>query len=145
MVPFSGCLTWEWQAQQQRYYEFLKSRKTGRRWATLVIRKLWDMAWDMWDDCNGILHKNDNTVKHQATDQELRRLYAEGPTKTLRRDRSLFTTPVEEWLSSTPFVRRRWVSMATKSTNRYVHQHAPMDRMRALLSRFLIQAPPTPP
>ncbi len=144
--PFlEGCLTWEWQAQQQRYYEFLKSRKTGRRWTTLLIRKLWDVSWDMWDDRNGILHKNDNTVKHQEMDQELRRLYTEGPTKVLRTDRSLFNKSVEDWLSSTPFVRRQWVSMVTKSTSRYAHQCAPMNRMRALLSRFLTRVPPIPP
>jgi hypothetical protein len=144
--PFlEGCLTMEWQAQQQRYYETLKSRKTGRRWATLVIRKLWDVAWDMWEHRNGILHKKDNTVKHQATDEELRRLYAEGPTKVLRRDRTLFTKSVEDWLLSDPFVRRQWVSMVTKSSRRYADKRAPMDRMRAVLSRFLGRADPPPP
>lgn len=141
--PFlEGCLTWEWQAQQQRYYQTLKSRKTGRRWSTLIIRKLWEVAWDMWEHRNGILHQKDNAVKHQVTDLELRRLFAVGPRKVLRRDRRLFEKPLEEWLASDPFVRRQWVSMVTKSTKRYKHQQAPMDRMRACMSRFLIRLPP---
>ena len=141
--PFlEGCLTWEWQAQQQRYYETLKSRKTGRRWATLLIRKLWDVAWDFWEHRNGILHKVDNTVKHQATDQELRRLYALGPAKVLRCDRRLFNKPLDEWLTSNPFVRRQWVSMITKSTKRFTQRRAPMDRMRSFMNRFVIRLPP---
>ena len=137
--PFlEGCISWEWRGQQQRYYETLNSRKTGRRWVTLLIRKLWDVSWDMWEHRNGILHKADNTVKHQATDQELRRLYALGKATVLRQDRHLFTKPLEEWLLSTPFVRRQWVSMITKSSKRHAKKRALLDQMWAFMRQFLV-------
>jgi hypothetical protein len=44
-----------WSEVQHRYYEFLDSRRTGLRWLTALIQKLWDVAWDMWDHRNRVL------------------------------------------------------------------------------------------
>jgi hypothetical protein len=45
-----------WSEVQQRYYEWLGSRRSGLRWLTALIQKLWDIAWDMWDNRNRVLH-----------------------------------------------------------------------------------------
>jgi hypothetical protein len=52
-----GCLSIEWAAVQQSYYTWIRSRRTGRRWVSLLIRKLWDTAWDLWEHRNGIVHR----------------------------------------------------------------------------------------
>ena len=51
-----GSLAQGWQSSQQRYYEYIRSKKTGLRWTSALIRKLWQIAWDMWEHRNGILH-----------------------------------------------------------------------------------------
>ncbi len=54
-----GCISLHWKAVQQRYYEWLGNRNTGKKWATALIQKVWDVSWDMWD------HRNDvrlNTI-----------------------------------------------------------------------------------
>jgi hypothetical protein len=51
-----GCPAPGWQDTQQQYYWFLLSRKTGIQWLSALIRKLWQIAWDMWEHCNGVLH-----------------------------------------------------------------------------------------
>ena len=38
-----------WSEVQQRYLQWIGSRRSGLRWLTTVIQKLWDIAWDMWD------------------------------------------------------------------------------------------------
>ena len=30
------------------------SRRSGKRWLSLLILKLWDIAWDLWEQRNGI-------------------------------------------------------------------------------------------
>ncbi len=52
-----GCLAIEWAAVQQSYYIWISSRRTGRRWILLLIWKLWDTAWDLWEHRNGIVHR----------------------------------------------------------------------------------------
>jgi hypothetical protein len=64
-----GWLSWEWESTQQAYYTFTHSRRTGKRWLIQLIKKLWSIAWDLWEHRNGILHKQDNLV----SDAELQR------------------------------------------------------------------------
>ena len=44
----------EWASVQQRFYLFVKSRRSGKRWLILLILKLWDIAWDLWEQRNEI-------------------------------------------------------------------------------------------
>ena len=47
-----GCPAKGWEESQQMYFSWIGSRRTGKRWLSAVIRKLWDVAWDMWDHRN---------------------------------------------------------------------------------------------
>jgi hypothetical protein len=51
-----GRMSYEWEACQQAYLTFIRSRRTGKRWSTQIIKKLWEIAWDLWEHRNGILH-----------------------------------------------------------------------------------------
>ena len=52
-----GCLSLEWARAQQEYYQWIGSRRTGKRWVIALIKKLWQIAWDLWDNRNEFLHK----------------------------------------------------------------------------------------
>jgi hypothetical protein len=39
------------------------SRRTGLRWLTALIQKLWDVAWDMWDHRNRVLHQEHSVAR----------------------------------------------------------------------------------
>jgi hypothetical protein len=45
-----------WVKIQSAYYEKLASRRTGHTWASNLIRRLWDISWNMWNNRNDILH-----------------------------------------------------------------------------------------
>jgi len=49
-------------ALQQAYLNLLDSRRTGKWWVTELIKKLWKIAWDLWEHRNGSLHENINRV-----------------------------------------------------------------------------------
>jgi hypothetical protein len=54
-----GKVSVRWQEVQQKYYEWLKRRNTGKAWVKALIQKVWEISWSMWD------HRNDvrlNTV-----------------------------------------------------------------------------------
>jgi hypothetical protein len=54
-LVFEGWIPIAWDEIQQAYYNLIKSRRTGKRWTICLIKKLWDIAWDLWD------HRNDAT------------------------------------------------------------------------------------
>lgn len=49
-----GRISLQWREVQQRYYEWLGHRNTGRKWATALIKKVWEVSWDMWDHRNEV-------------------------------------------------------------------------------------------
>jgi hypothetical protein len=68
---FEGWLARDWSVAQQAYYQLIKSRRSGKRWAVELIKKLWAIAWDLWEHRNGILHDTQNEV----TKTEMRALH----------------------------------------------------------------------
>jgi hypothetical protein len=53
-----------WVAIQSAYYKRLKSQRTSHTWACNLIQRLWEVSWNMWQNCNHILynvHTESNT------------------------------------------------------------------------------------
>ena len=51
-----GCLSYKWSKVQQMYFEWSGIKKSGNKWVSTLIQKLWDVEWEAWDDRNKILH-----------------------------------------------------------------------------------------
>lgn len=54
---FQGILAEHWVSLLQDYFCLLGNCNAGKCWAIAVIKKHLDIAWGMWEHCNGILHK----------------------------------------------------------------------------------------
>ena len=59
---FTGWTTAEWECLQPAYYAAICSWKPEKRWLICIITKLWQVAWDMWDQCTEDLHPQEKTV-----------------------------------------------------------------------------------
>jgi hypothetical protein len=68
---FEGCFDNRCMEAQALYYRAIGSQRSGLRWTVAVVKKLWDVAWDLWEQRNGFLHR----AKYEATlhDSKLRR------------------------------------------------------------------------
>ena len=76
-----GYVSTEWQRLQQEHYLYLGLRNTGKRWVTSLIEKLWQVAWDQWDDRNKTLHQKNKILEYHDVsdlDEELRTEYFKG-------------------------------------------------------------------
>ena len=47
----------KWQPIQQCFYSAIGSPHSDKQWASILICKLWDIAWDMWQHKHCIVHK----------------------------------------------------------------------------------------
>ena len=55
--PFlRGFPTITWAEAQNCHYKHIQSKRSGERWLSELIKKLWAVSWDMWRFRNGILH-----------------------------------------------------------------------------------------
>ena len=62
-----GFISTKWSATQNLHFQHLQSKKTGKRWVTELIKKLWQVSWDMWRFRNGILHHQSNATPTNFT------------------------------------------------------------------------------
>jgi hypothetical protein len=46
----------KWGEAQQRHYERIGSKRTSKRWATVILHTLAMIRWDLWEFRNSILH-----------------------------------------------------------------------------------------
>jgi hypothetical protein len=73
---FEGWPNMHWVKLQSHYFVVaLRSQQTGKRWMIELIKKLWGVAWDLWEHRNGILHKKDVQVQNVILSQEIHQLW----------------------------------------------------------------------
>jgi hypothetical protein len=107
-----GCIAVEWAGVQDAHFLWLGRRNTGKRWATSLVVKLLEVAWDLWD------HRN-QVKKHVETAQDIARRdaimlavrseYAFGRSGLPRRDWRLFKRPLISLLASSLHYMDAWL------------------------------------
>mgnify|MGYP003519673277 CR=1 FL=1 len=109
---FEGCIAKEWEQVQDAHYKWCRSRKSGRRWTIALIQKLWDVAWDLWEHRNGIVHAKENAEALEgmaAIDDEIRSQFQWGHYGLQQRDHYLVNGSVDGILAASIVYRQRWL------------------------------------
>jgi len=113
---FEGWLVTKWRFHQQRYYDLIKSQRTGKRWTSAIIQKLWGTAWDLWEHRNGVLHENENIITRSMTVQfhaRVSRAYADLISRALsHNDCHLVSLPLHKLLEKDANYKITWLSIA---------------------------------
>jgi hypothetical protein len=75
----------KWTEAQAQHYIWTKSRRTGRRWAAALVKKLADTAWDMWEHRNSVAHEGDTNVRSNIVNQQISQEFRRGFVALTRR------------------------------------------------------------
>lgn len=135
-----GFWTSHWESIQQAYLVSLNSKVSVKRWATSIIKKLWDVAWDMWDQRNKYLHDKEFGRMVVVLNQEIETLYSSGATSVPADDQGLFRTPLPELLSSPVALRQLWVSRVQAAITRASRIRPAFYQERSSLRAWLRQS-----
>ena len=125
----------------QRHYDYIKSTKSSRRWASALIRKLWEVSWDQWDHRNEILKNSDDAERlhgMEEIDAEIRREMARGPGNLQQRHRYHFDIELERLLEKPPENRRAWLEnvRAARNRKRRRDESSEFAHQRRIMKRF---------
>ena len=134
-----GFVATEWRQAQQEYYHRISSRRTGKRWVSALIRKLWDVAWDLWDHRNNQIHSPGQLDAYEDTtalDLSVRAEFALGTPPNLPcRFRYHFRyTHVDEVMALSNIDRSLWLKKS-KLIRRRLPLAAERRQMRQWLNR----------
>jgi hypothetical protein len=98
-----------WAEVQQRYLEWRKKRRTGKRWLASVIQKLWDVAWVMWDHRNRILHDTEVNEAEQKLQLEVEEEFDKGSGTVTMEAKRLFQPGRTRILVLPPAAKQAWL------------------------------------
>ena len=61
-----GCWDKTWITLQQSHFQARELRHQGYRWLTRLIKRLWQIAWALWEQRNETLHESQTLNSHMA-------------------------------------------------------------------------------
>jgi hypothetical protein len=144
----------EWEAKQAEYYLWLKKKNTGRRWTITLIKKMWEISWDMWQ------HRNDELTNPQSmaslreharldvlisTEYEDLLSLATKDRRWFRRPKELiFTEPIPyklQWIESVGHARERYKRRQRLRTQLQAQRTAMRDYLRRPPSNTILEQP----
>ena len=106
-----------------------------------LIKKLMEVAWDMWEHRNGILHadpdKHDIHDELEVLNERLREEHARGIRGLLNQDRYLFRSSVESMLQWPTLQKRTWLSSVELARKAAEAAEAERDPHRGERQRML--------
>jgi len=78
-----------------------------------LIKKLWNVSWDMWEDCNDTLHQSDryrDEILDSKINKQLMECYNQGPQVVPRDAFAFFQHPLEELLQHSRAYKEKWLT-----------------------------------
>jgi hypothetical protein len=102
----------EWRQCQHNYFQCIRSCRSSLLWITKVQRKIWEIAWSMWQHRNAALHNEGNTIhkyEMMALDTEIREEMNLGLDGLDRKYLHLFKGSLQSKLDYTMTSKRMWI------------------------------------
>ena len=110
---------------QQACYRTIKSLRTGKMWTAELVKKLWDIAWDLWEHRNGVLHESENVVSNAALrhlDMKVMDTFNRIRSLLLpAHDRHLISLSLSRLLKKDRIYKEVWLNNALVSISGYNH------------------------
>jgi hypothetical protein len=112
--PFiDGFHSLAWRECQSSYFRTIRSQRSSLVWKSLVTRRIWKIAWEMWTHRNSILHTSGQSTHRSESpylDQEIRNEYLRGHAGLTARHRHLFTRNLQQILRASYTNKRAWLA-----------------------------------
>ena len=99
----------QWEGAQSQYLQSLQCKLTIKRWIISLIRKLWDIIWDMWEHRNEKLHHSEQGELVLQLNMEVAAEYRRGHSHLSRKEKTLFQRPVTSILQSSIPYKQLWL------------------------------------
>jgi hypothetical protein len=98
-----------WRQLQSEYFQTIRSLKSSKRWSTAIIKKLWEIAWDLWEQRNGRLHHKEEGHVMAETEIQIQNLWTDQRIRQTPSIRKLLPGKVEELLAKSVQQRQQWL------------------------------------
>jgi hypothetical protein len=133
---FEGLLLNDWRAVMENYLSKTRSRKSSKRWITALIRKLWQVAWDLWEHRNGYLHEKEDNLISKQVNKGIQDQFKLGYCELDRQTQALFSRGLAAILRKPLDIRQQWLRRVKAARNRLQTQSG-FAAERRLMTQWL--------
>jgi hypothetical protein len=139
---FEGRLHHRWREHMTTHYKNTGERKSGKRWISALIRKLWEIAWDLWEHRNGVLHDRINGYANQTLTEKINNLWKHPLLKTIPSIKYLLKDGEDAIQGRTQHQKQQWVARVEVAVQQYSSMrdstayHQEREGMRRYLNQF---------
>ena len=84
-----------------------------------LIQKLWELAWDMWDDQNKVLHDKDNSLLSDQRQSEIAEEFAAGSALVTQDATILFRPGMKAILAGSEAMQMAWLVRIRRARTRF--------------------------
>jgi hypothetical protein len=138
---FEGRWSTKWIEIQERHFKNSHLRRSGLRWLSALIRKLWLTSWDLWDHRNGVNQEVLKVARRAANRPIIVEEYELGRNGLAGYDRCLFNKHLVHRLADDldkqdAWIRRVQAARHRASVSEPVRIQAARINLRATLRRL---------
>jgi len=112
-MALEGCVSLQWQEEQDRFWKAFKSRKSSKQWTTELIKCLIMTVWDMWQHRNEALHESEQNKQEIVEDninQQIQQVYVQDTSQFPQAARLLMKQPLQYLLRLPASYKCQWMA-----------------------------------
>jgi len=113
-------------ASRAAFWEQWKHWKSNKQWTVELIKKLWNISWDLWDHQNEALHNETSTqeaIVDSRTNNNIQQLFRGGPQVVPCDALTLFKGTLEELLQHSKHYKDQWVALVKAAIQQKQHHN----------------------
>ena len=118
----SGFYSKRWTAIEDEFLRRKHSRLKGEQWIGKLQRRIWEIAWKMWEQRNRILHEDNHSMSEaeiQAIDREILKEWARGIQHLPHSHKHLFKDTIQHRIKDTPTRKIQWLGSVWAARDRH--------------------------
>ena len=119
---FLGRMAEQWEAMQGEYWTKRKRRKSSKKWAATLSRRIWEIPWKLWADRNDTLHKQEEGEHHrlqsEVVDRYIREAFRQGKNGLPLLEQAMFRRGLKSVLNQPIATKEAWMRSIQAASGR---------------------------
>jgi len=131
-----GWLALPWHLEQEWYWSQIQSQKSIQHYMPKLIKKCWDVAWDMWNQHTEVLHsspENQVNILESKVDDQIWAVYELGSLVLLCNVFCMLQALISQQLQKPLATKQQWLeSIYLAMDHKLHHDHGSMTKQRIM-------------
>jgi len=135
-----GWIPQSWQVEQEQFWSHIRTCKSSKRWMSELIKKFWDIAWDLWDQQNEALHTDpaNHIILDSHANDQIWLVYEQGSTTLPCDALVLIQEPLTAQLQKPLATKLLWLQLVQVAQEcKARHDHGVMASEQCIMQQFL--------